>query len=184
MCWGDNDYGQTGKFSFFPSVRPRYVPGVTNATAVRAAQNYTCALSSNGSVICWGDNEGWKFGRPDEPRITPPVPVPGVDGVRSIAANDVWGDQGGYSAGCGVLIDGSLTCWGGVSIDVEPTGAPREPRIVISGPGVSAVEMGSGHTCVIQSGVVKCWGRNDYGQLGIKRYYSKSFQTPAPVMGL
>lgn len=181
MCWGNNQRGETGKWSYFPSVRPHYVPGVMSATSVRAAYGYTCAVLSNGSVSCWGDNEGWKFGHPDEPRITPPVPVPGVIGVSSIAASD---DGGGPDAGCGVLIDGSLTCWGGAAFDVVPSGAPREPRIVVSGPGVSAVEMGSSHTCVIQSGIVKCWGSNSYGQLGTKGRYSKWFQTPVPVMGL
>ncbi len=38
----------------------------------------------------------------------------------------------------------------------------------LSGNSAIAIALGESHTCaIVTGGALKCWGRNDYGQLGI-----------------
>jgi len=62
-CWGINDLGQIGDGSE-KSIRiiPVTVVGVANATAISSGLAHTCALLSNGSVKCWGDNSYGQLG--------------------------------------------------------------------------------------------------------------------------
>jgi hypothetical protein len=51
--------------------------------------------------------------------------------------------------------------------DTSPT-RTLHPLPLLSGLSASSIVAGGFHTCAIVSGAgVKCWGRNDYGQLGI-----------------
>ena len=63
-CWGANELGQLGDGTFVgPEVcaqscssTPVPVSGITNASAVSAGEDHTCALLSGGGVRCWGSN--------------------------------------------------------------------------------------------------------------------------------
>lgn len=43
--------------------------------------------------------------------------------------------------------------------------------------GATQLQLGTNHACVLQSGVVLCWGQNDRGQLGT----AEAHRAPAPV---
>src|SRR3954471_14775069 len=100
------------------------------------------------------------------PRISPPVPVAGLDaacrdGVASVSA--------GWSHSCALCKSGEVACWGtnflgnlGVPLPTE-----RSTPIVIAGlRGVQEIAAGSYHTCArLRSGGVSCWGANNDGQL-------------------
>ena len=62
-CWGANDYGQLGR----PNVTliyasPFEVPGIDNAVAVTAGAAHSCALTSLGTVWCWGRGADGRLG--------------------------------------------------------------------------------------------------------------------------
>src|SRR5213078_214239 len=96
------------------------------------------------------------------PRISPPVPVTGLDaacrdGVASVST--------GWSHSCAVCKTTEVACWGtnflgnlGVPL---PTERPT-PAIIAGLKGVQEVAAGSYHTCArLGSGHVTCWGANN-----------------------
>ena len=67
-CWGDNSYGQTGGGTK-RSDDTRTLSGTAGnplsgktATRIRSGSNHTCAILSDNSMKCWGDN---RFGQTD-----------------------------------------------------------------------------------------------------------------------
>ena len=75
-----------------------------------------------------------------------------------------------------VLISGRAKCWG-ADTNWSPVDVPG------LGPGVTATAAGGGHACAVTSaGGVKCWGTNEFGQLGDGTTADRS--TPGDVSGL
>ncbi|MEM0324401.1 MAG: DUF2341 domain-containing protein, partial [Candidatus Aenigmatarchaeota archaeon] len=63
MCWGDNWAGQLGLgYTSDPIPYPQQVIGIDNAIAISSGDYHTCALLSNGSIMCWGDNWAGQLG--------------------------------------------------------------------------------------------------------------------------
>lgn len=107
---------------------PTAQPATGKATAIAAGGNHTCALLSDGSVMCWGTNDSMS-----------PVHVPGLtSGVRAIAA----GSQ--YS--CALTSGGGVKCWGSNGYGVLGNGSmPQSSTPVdVTGltSGVSAISAG------------------------------------------
>ena len=75
-CWGYNGSGQLGNgtTSTSPNPTPVSVTGLSNAIAISAGSDFACALLSNGSVECWGDNVFGQLG--DGTVVTSSIPVP------------------------------------------------------------------------------------------------------------
>jgi len=72
----------------------------------------------------------------------------------------------GRKSTCITKVDKSLWCWG-ANPGVEPgTTSPNPVKVDL--PGVTSIAIGLDHICALtEAGAVSCWGRNDYGQLGI-----------------
>jgi len=77
--------------------------------------------------------------------------------------------------GCAV-VSGGVKCWGGNGVgqlgNNSTTGSPAAVDVKNNAgtanlSGIVAVGLGGGHTCALTTvGGVKCWGSNQYGQLG------------------
>lgn len=167
-CWGRNEFGALG----VDRIRSREVPGpvlgvTSDVTKIGMAGNGSCALKTDGAVICWGGGSGDL----SEPQLTRSLPQEArifakgsgvVDLSRSGIANHM----------CAIKSDRSLWCWGGNlygqsggPLPVPLTTAYSLPKQVL--PGVSQVATGENHTCALkEDGTVWCWGRNNYSQLG------------------
>ena len=57
QCWGNNSNGQLGIGTTFGRRSPVDVTGLSSGvTAVAAGSNHTCALTTDGGALCWGQN--------------------------------------------------------------------------------------------------------------------------------
>ena len=146
------------------------VSGVT-ATAVSAGGFHTCALVA-GSVECWGDNEDGELGNNTTTNSSSPVMVMGVGGTGTLSG--VTQISAGKYHTC-ALVSGSVYCWGlndygelGNNTTTN-SGTPVQVRLSATTylTGVTQVSASGKFTCaLVTGGTVRCWGHNQYGQLG------------------
>ena len=189
-CVGYDGIGELGPLgdggtSFVP------VPlvGVTNVAQLEIGVVHGCALESDGSVWCWGENGVGELGQMTgdggssdpagtdyDPHATP-LHVPGI------TANQI---SASLRHVCATLTDGTVSCWGANGRDDPGSLAgqlghdPATDPVCISGficdPSPSAVaglsnvrevSAGSNSTCAVKTdNTVVCWGNNSYGELG------------------
>ncbi len=167
-CWGYDGYGQLGNDAALTNQpTPVDVFGLTSGVAsVAAGVAHTCAVTTTGGVKCWGRDTYGQLG--DDAAIAnkpTPVDVLGLtSGVASVSA--------GNFHTCAVTTSGGLKCWG-----YDGSGQLGDDAALVSQPtpvdalgltsGVASVTAGGNHTCAVTTaGGVKCWGYDNYGQLG------------------
>jgi alpha-tubulin suppressor-like RCC1 family protein len=179
-CWGRNNSGQSGMAASFSVWGYATVSGLTGgATAVAAGENHTCALKSNGDVVCWGSNAEGQLGDTSSGARHVPGVVSGLGNVAAIAA--------GYNATCALTQAGGVKCWGsntnGQLGDGTTTSRYQPADVPGLTSGVSAITGGIGHFCALTTtGAVKCWGANEGGQLGDGSFTQR--ETPVDAFGL
>ena len=182
QCWGDDNDGELGDGAN-PSGRtaPVNVVGLSSGVASVTAGNFhTYALTTAGGVKCWGYGLYGELG--DSQFHSTPFDVPSLQtGVQSLVA--------GGNATSAILSDNSLECWGrnesGELGNGTITDTPTPTNVVGIPEGVLSVDMdsGSSHACAATTlGAVKCWGQNNFGQLGDGT--TTNSLTPVAVTGL
>ena len=93
----------------------------------------------------------------------------------------------GSAHSCALTVHYGVQCWGqndrGQIGDGTTTDRVTPTRAQGLGAGVSAVAVGEKTTCaLLQTGLVRCWGANDHGQIGDGTTVDRS--TPTLVQGL
>jgi alpha-tubulin suppressor-like RCC1 family protein len=176
-CWGANMAGQLGTgdtccgIPYGYSSVPRRVVGLgEDALSVSAGLEHTCALLSGGAVKCWGgrNSQITGCGSGCGNRAFP-------QDVAGLASGIVAVSAGGLHT-CVLTAAGGVKCWGynqyGQAGDGNSTGFTSDYRptpvdVVGLTSGVVGIAAGFWHTCALTvNSEVKCWGRNDDGQLG------------------
>jgi alpha-tubulin suppressor-like RCC1 family protein len=165
VCWGKNAYGQLGDGTTIAQLTPTVVTALGSDVAAIATGLYqTCALTKTGNVKCWGANDLGQLGDGTTKARSLPADVIGLGGGNKVLR------VGGAHA-CVVAGDGAVKCWGHNDFGQlgDGTAASRLQPVEVAGLKglVAGLDVGLHHNCaVLAQGGVKCWGANEYGQLG------------------
>lgn len=163
-CWGANADGQIGDTTKANRSSPSTVSGLESGVrALDAGLSSSCAVTGDGTVLCWGSNKWGQLGDGGTTNRSAPVAVAGLPaGVQDVTV-------GGTHA-CVLTEAGGLLCWGGNSSGQLGDGTTQERQLAVPVTGltvgVRAVSAGSLHTCAVSGTEVTCWGNNQYGQIG------------------
>ena len=142
---------------------------------VTSGYQYSCALTKEGQVYCWGLNTYSQQGRQDFSNTLSPGVVHSLPKAIAISA--------GYQHTCAILEDKRVMCWGDntdgqVGDGRRDNGIRWFPVFVHNVFNATQVATGKAHSCALTSeGVVKCWGNNEFGQLGIEKDDNKLIPT-------
>jgi len=151
----------------FPAAQAGTIPGPTRAGGP-VIQPIGATVVGTPLLTTWGQNEWGQLG--DGTKISHPAPVlPNTLSGKPISA---------VSAGplhtCAVSM-GRLYCWGSNQFGQLGNGTvggaqttPVQVKGVLAGKFVTAVSVGTAHTCAVANGKAFCWGRNTQGELGNK----------------
>jgi len=143
---------------------------------------FTCARSSEGDLKCWGQGANGQLGQGDTQNRGDGTGEMG-DSLFAIRLGDGFTASSvttGYYHTCAVSTDNELKCWGengnaqlglGDTADRGKTAGtiPSNLPVVDLGTDFAVKEAAAGYyfTCATSTeSVMKCFGRNDYGQLG------------------
>jgi alpha-tubulin suppressor-like RCC1 family protein len=154
-------------------------------SSIASGSYFTCALMADNSVLkCWGSNSKGQLGIGDKfPRGNSPDEM--GEGLAEInlgtgrSVKQVFAGAGSHA--CAILDDNTLRCWGDNQYgqlglgdtsnrgdDAGEMGYALGPVDLGNGVVAESLALGQSHTCalVAGSGQVKCWGYNQFGQLG------------------
>lgn len=186
-CWGSNGSGQAGNGTNTNPAKPEApVKQITGPSLIGAGHDATCALEA-GSLWCWGSNADSQL---TDTVMSAETSVP-VDlelaEVAVFALGSDGEDSGNVTDGghvCVVQAEQAV-CWGANRSGQLGRGtvSPKEgtPAAVEGLGGVAGVALGTEFTCaLLTNGGVRCWGRNDQGQLGTGMG-AASQSSPVPV---
>lgn len=179
-CWGNNQYGQLG---LGPDTSPVQTPALVEALQTSASRIYlptsigtssartafSCSRRSDSSLWCWGNNELGQLGTGDNVNRDRPVQI----GADTLGTN-VHSVGAGAGFACTRKVDGTVWCWGqneSGQLGRGDTTARRTPEQVVSDDlngTVTQLAAGGSHACALKAdGSLWCWGKNQYGQLGL-----------------
>jgi alpha-tubulin suppressor-like RCC1 family protein len=183
-CWGANSHGELGDGTTVRRPAPVPVTGLgSGVKAIAPGDTHTCALTTAGAVLCWGNNTLGQLGDGTKTQRLTPVAVAGLSsGVRAIAS--------GGNHTCAVTTTGAVFCWGeNIAGQLgDGTTSQRSTPVQVSGlSGIQSVSLGYYHSCALgTSGAVSCWGYAAVGSVGDGSTGDDSQHrlTPVPVTGL
>lgn len=159
-CWGWDAIALSTR----KDKTPERIAGLDGVTAIAVGAKHQCVISGGGQVWCWGENMEGQLGDGTTSSQLKPVPAKDLSGAAAIAA-------GAYHT-CALLDSGEVRCWGknySGQVGNGTRGKDKVPAPVAVKDLKDAVALSAGadHTCALHAnGLVSCWGKNEFGQLG------------------
>ena len=151
--------------------------GTSYAVSLDIGWQHGCALLASGDVKCWGTNYWGQLGVNGNIYTTAQLGTnwPSVDlGSGRTALAITTGDF--YT--CAILDTGAVACWGKGTFGQLGYGNTANRGYADLGSALTTVNLGDGRTAtaisaggnftcaILDNGSVKCWGLNNFGQLG------------------
>ena len=172
-CWGVNSNGKLGYGDLTQRIAPEATAVVNlgagrTAKAVSTGQVLTCAILDDDTVKCWGMTSVIGYGGGSGDTTAPRPDVLNLGAGRTAKAVSV-----GVSHACAILDDDTVKCWGANDegrLGYGDTTARTSPpsNAINLGAGATSLRASHGHTtcATLADGKLKCWGKNDRGQVG------------------
>lgn len=138
--------------------------GPRSVLKLAAGDGAACAIMDNGTVRCWGKNDGGERGsaKSTDDAATP-VEVPGIVGAVDIVMGGDSGSSGDIA--CVTAKDGVVSCWGGAQMLPLKDGK-TEPRAVPELKGALSIALGGGTGYAVKpDGTVWGWGSPAFNSL-------------------
>ena len=166
-CWGEFTNGRLGTTASSDAETPTataFLGGL--ASEISAGGAHTCALLTNGTITCFGNNNTGQLG---QAITTASSSTPIVVTLVATATHVSVGKQ----FTCALLSTAVVHCFGDDAkgqLGFGTSGSFRETPAAVTGLTGTVVDVvaGTSHACAVMStGQVRCWGLNDQGQLGI-----------------
>jgi alpha-tubulin suppressor-like RCC1 family protein len=114
-CWGRNDQGQLGRGTQdgvgTPLPAPVPVSNLSGVMALAAGGSHTCALKSDRSLVCWGDNGFGQLGAGSS-AFSSLTPVTAIQANGSPLTDVAAVEAGHNNHTCALKTDGRLFCAG------------------------------------------------------------------------
>jgi alpha-tubulin suppressor-like RCC1 family protein len=164
--------GQTQQFSATSPFTP---------IAIAGGGYHTCLVFPDQSLRCAGENNWGQLGNGGFANSSIPVPVTGIATASSVG--------GGIEHTCSLLADATIRCWGtnyvGQLGNGSTAGLSEVPTPVQGIANAIGLAVGGFHNCALLSDrTVKCWGRNQDGQVGNGDNTTDVRAPDLPVSGL
>ena len=121
-----------------------------------------CAIQSDHSLWCWGQNTVGELGLGNYYQWESPMKVGSATDWEAVSA--------GGSHACAMKSNGTLWCWGSNyygGLGDGTTTHRTSPVQIGTATNWAQMSLGDAHSCGLQTdGTLWCWGRNDFNQVG------------------
>jgi alpha-tubulin suppressor-like RCC1 family protein len=194
-CWGDNSSGQLGRGIAPLTLPSTSSPGTSvafangrSARAITAGAQHVCAILDDQSLACWGLATFGQLGIGNPSTFTYKLSPVATNLGQGIKVKSV---KAGAQHTCVILADDGVRCWGANSsgqlgygdttVRLIPSASSVSFGTSNAGQQLTAKRLGVGskHSCAILSdSSLKCWGANEFGQLGLGSAASSLETTP------
>jgi cysteine-rich repeat protein len=182
-CWGDGAGGRLGygnQISIGDNELPSdagSVPAGANPVNVVLGSSHTCINDTNQSARCWGFGDAGRLGYTNQNNIgdnETPVSI----GGPSLGGLLVDAIVAGGAHTCALFSAGNVRCWGDAAQGQLGTGnntdlgdnngeTPGQLADILLGSPATQIAAGGTHNCaLLNTGKLRCWGGNGFGQLG------------------
>jgi alpha-tubulin suppressor-like RCC1 family protein len=149
--------------------------GCLKAVDTSVGYSHSCAVLSDGSVQCWGED----LISPSAELISKPVVVQGLPPIDAISV--------GATFVCAKAADGRGYCWGHGTNGELGSGTQGDSAVPVPivgfGDALKIVKLVAGHSsaCAItNAGTLMCWGYNEQGFLGDGTFTNRFVPTQIP----
>jgi alpha-tubulin suppressor-like RCC1 family protein len=180
FCWGNEFSGELGNGGALNEAQHLPTPVDTTGaipdtwTAVTVGTNNVCAIATDATAWCWGQDSNGQLGNGAVVTAAQPSPSP-VDTSGTIP--DTWvAIAAGDFHTCAIGADGTAWCWGADGAGELGNGAalsgnqPSPTAVDTTGAipdAWTAISAGDDYVCAIAADATAwCWGNDSIGKLG------------------